>query len=444
MAITKIHPIKSTLNLAIGYIIKDEKTNDQILVSGFMCNPITAHTSFLKTREANNVQGKILAQHLIQSFLPGETDAETAHRIGQELCEKHLKNEYEYVIATHVDRGHIHNHIIFNHVNMVTGKCYRANYQTYHQIRNRSDELCRENKLSVIDPYYESYKKKFKTRGKSWYEYQHAKQGTSWKSKLQFDIDRTLKQAEDWEDFLRKMGELGYEIKHGKHIAFRHKDKQRFTRAKTIGDDYTEERLKERLSKNLQFDHSGVKRRVGKLVDIKNNEKVKSSKGYEFWAKKHNLKTMADSVIAIRELGINSKQELEIQIQKSADERQGLLDKIQAVESSMNHLSQTMENVETIRKYREHYKYHKKNPDDKGFSQEYSAELQLYTVASKAIMSNHKSVPKSKDILAELDQLQEKKNTLMQEYSKSNELFSELVQYKKNYTTYIENKIERH
>ncbi|NLD16260.1 MAG: relaxase/mobilization nuclease domain-containing protein [Tissierellia bacterium] len=443
MAITKIHPIKSTLNLAIDYITKAEKTDDQILVSAYMCNPITAHTSFLRTREANQVQGKVLAQHLIQSFFPGETDAETAHRIGEELCKKHLKDEYEYVIATHVDRGHIHNHIIFNHVNMVTGKCYRANYKTYHQIRARSDELCKENKLSVIDPYYESYKRKYKTRGKSWYEYQHAKKGTSWKSKLQFDIDRTIKRAKDWDDFLKRMAELGYEIKHGKHIAFRHKDKQRFTRAKTIGEDYTEDRLRERLAENLQMDHSKVKKRVGKVINMKDNEKVQTSKGYEFWTKKHNLKTMADSVIAIRELGIHSKKELDQCIQKSADERQAILDKMKVIESKMDKLSETMEQVETIRKYREHYKYHKANPDDEKFAREYAVELKLYTAASKVIMEAYDTVPKSKEILTELDELQEKKNTLMQEYSKSNDLFSELVQYKKNYENYMDKEVER-
>lgn len=443
MAITKIHPIKSTLNLAIGYITKDEKTNDQILVSGFMCNPITAHTSFLKTREANNVQGTVLAQHLIQSFFPGETDAETAHRIGQELCEKHLKNEYEYVIATHLDRGHIHNHIIFNQVNMVTGKCYRANYKTYHQIRNRSDELCKENKLSVIDPYYESYKRKYKTKGKSWYEYQHAKRGTSWKSKLQFDIDRMLKQAKDWEDFLRRMDELDYEVKHGKHIAFRHKDKQRFTRAKTIGEDYTEERLKERIDENLKKNIFPSKKRVGKIIDIRNNEKINSSKAYEYWANKHNLKTMTDSIISIRDLGINSKQELESRIERSAEDRQKIMNQIQIIEAEMKRLSTTMDNVETIRKYREHYKYYKENPDDFNFSKEYSAELKLYTVSSKSIMNSFKTVPKSKDILDELDTLTEKKNTLMKEYSKSNDLFFELTQYKKNYENYIDKEVER-
>lgn len=252
-----------------------------------------------------------------------------------------------------------------------------------------------------------------------------------------------LKQAQNWEDFLRRMSELGYEIKHGKHIAFRHKDRQRFTRAKTIGDDYTEERLKERLQESVQNYRPGIKQRVGKVIDIKNNEKIKSCKGYEFWANKHNLKTMADSVIAIRQLGINSKQELEEQFQKTADERQNVLDQIKNIETSMDKLSETMEQVEIIRKHREHYKYHKANPNDESFAREYSAELKLYTVASKSIIEAYDSVPKSRNIIKELDQLQEKKNTLMKEYSNSNDLFSELVQYKKNYENYMDKEVKR-
>ena len=130
-------------------------------------------------------------------------------------------------------------------------------------------------------------------------------------------------------------------------------------------------------------------------------------------------------------------------IQKIADERQGLLDEIKDIESNMEKLSETMEQVETIRKYREHYKYHKANPNDEIFAREYSAELKLYTVASKAIIKTHDSVSKSKDILKELDQFQEKKNTLMEEYSKSNNLFSELVHYKKNYENYMDKELER-
>ena len=185
-----------------------------------------------------------------------------------ELCKKILKDEYEFVLSTHIDKGHIHNHIIFNNVNMVTGRCYQSNKKSYHQIRYQSDKLCKENNLSVIDEFYESYKKKYKTNGKSWYENEQAKHGTSWKSRLQFDIDRIIKQSKDWDEFLKKMADLGYEIKYGKHIAFKSKDKARFTRAKTIGEDYTEERLKERIAEREFIKTSAVKKRIGNVIDM--------------------------------------------------------------------------------------------------------------------------------------------------------------------------------
>ena len=127
MAITKIHPIKSTLHLAINYIVNEEKTDEQLLVSNHKCHESSAHTQFLRTREEAGTKGTVLARHLIQSFLPGEATPEMAHRIGLELCKKILKDEYEFVLSTHIDKGHIHNHIIFNNVNMVTDKCYQSN-----------------------------------------------------------------------------------------------------------------------------------------------------------------------------------------------------------------------------------------------------------------------------------------------------------------------------
>lgn len=157
MAITKIHPIKSTLNLAIDYIINEAKTDEKILVTTNNCFPATAHTQFLKTREDNNVKGTVLTRHLIQPFLPNETTPEQAHQIGLDLCNKILKDEYEFVLTTHIDKGHIHNHITFNNVNMVTGKCYQSNKKSYHKIRYQSDKLCKENNLVVIDEHYETY-----------------------------------------------------------------------------------------------------------------------------------------------------------------------------------------------------------------------------------------------------------------------------------------------
>ena len=443
MAITKIHPIKSTLNLAIDYIVNGDKTDEQLLVSTHKCHESTAHTQFLRTRENVGTKGTVLARHLIQSFLPGETTPEIAHQIGMELCKKILKDEYEFVLSTHVDKGHIHNHIIFNNVNMVTGRCYQSNKKSYHQIRYQNDKLCKENNLSVIDEFYESYKKKYKTNGKSWHENEHAKRGTSWKSRLQFDIDRMIKQSKDWDEFLRKMAELGYEIKYGKHIAFKPKDKPRFTRAKTIGEDYTEERLKERLAERSSIKTPAVKKRIGIVIDMNTNMKVKESKGYEFWATKHNLNTMAESVIFLREHGIKSVQQLDEFIKKSADERQNLQDKIKAIDKKMEQLSTTMEQVHIVKKYRAYYKEYKANTSDRAFFEEYKAQITLYENALSELKKSYSKLPNSRDILSELDKLQEKKNTLMQEYSSSKLTMDELYQIRKNYGIYMGKEMER-
>lgn len=443
MAITKIHPIKSTLNLAIDYITNEEKNDEKILVSTHNYFVSTAHTSFLKTREDNKVSGSVLARHLIQSFLPSEATPEMAHQIGLELCKKILKDEYEFVISTHIDKGHIHNHIIFNNVNMVTGKCYQSNKRSYHQIRYQSDKLCKENKLSVIDEFYETYKKKYKTNGKSWYENEQFKKGTSWKSRLQFDIDRTIKQSKDWDEFLKKMAAIDYEIKYGKHIAFKHKDKERFTRAKTIGDDYTEDKLKERITKNANQKTYTVKKRVGNIIDIANNEKVKSSKGYEYWATKHNLQVATNMVVLMREKGFKSISQLDDFIKESADKRQNLQDEIKILDSKISALSSTMEQVHTVKIYRQIYQGYKKEPSDKAFFDEHKAEITLYQNALSDLKKSYSKLPNSKDILATLDSLHEKKNTLMQEYSSTKSDMKELYQIRKNYEKYMGKEMER-
>ena len=183
--------------------------------------------------------------------------------------------------------------------------------------------------------------------------------GTSWKSRLQFDIDRLIKQSKDWEEFLKKMAELDYEIKHGKHIAFKPKDKQRFTRAKTIGEE--------------SIKSPPVKKRIGNVINMNTNAKVKESKGYEYWATKHNLNTMAESVIFIREHGINSIKQLDEYIRKSAEERQNLQDKIKGVDGKISTLYATMKQIHIVTKYRQIYLAYKKDTTDKVFYDEYKS-----------------------------------------------------------------------
>ena len=252
-----------------------------------------------------------------------------------------------------------------------------------------------------------------------------------------------IKQSKDWDDFLKKMADLGYQSKYGKHIAFKPKDKLRFTRSKTIGEDYTEERLKERIAEISSIKTPAVKKRIGNVVDMNTNVKVKESKGYEYWATKHNLNTMAESVIFLREQGIKSVKQLDEYIQKAADERQNLQDKIKAIDKEIQELSATMEQVHTVKKYREYYKEYKASPSDKAFFEEYKAQITLYENALSELKKSYSKLPDSRDILSELDKLQEKKNTLMQEYSSSKSTMDELYQIRKNYGIYTGKEMER-
>ena len=151
MAVTKIHPIKTTLKKAIDYICNGDKTDDEIYVTTHLCSRENAHKEFELTKKQFNSRTKTLAHHLIQSFVPEEVSFEEAHQVGIELCEKILGDKYEYVLATHIDKDHIHNHIIFNSIGVDEGKVYHSYYGSYMNIRNQSDRLCKEHNLSVID-----------------------------------------------------------------------------------------------------------------------------------------------------------------------------------------------------------------------------------------------------------------------------------------------------
>lgn len=358
MAVTKIHPIKTTLKKAIDYICNGDKTDDEIYVTTHLCSRENAHKEFELTKKQFKSRTKTLAHHLIQSFVPEEVSFEEAHQVGIELCEKILEGKYEYVLATHIDKDHIHNHIIFNSIDVDEGKVYHSYYGSYMNIRNQSDRLCKEHNLSVIDLETQKEINEIKRRKfVSWHDWNEDKKGSSYKSKLQFDIDSIIKRSINWQNFLDRMESYGYEIKFGKHIAFRSKNQQRFTRAKTIGDNYTEERIRDRI---LNKD-----RELGNIIDIKNNEKVKSSKGYERWATKHNMTTAAGTMIAIRDKGFHSMTELEVEIKRLSFQANQLRKEFRDKEFEQKRIKEITKYLQTCINKKAHYDGYKKNPNDK-------------------------------------------------------------------------------
>ena len=232
------------MSKAIAYILNPEKTDEKLLVSSYGCASETAAREFEWTRKLAEQKGmnpvRIIARHVIQSFEIGEVTPELAHEIGKQFADEILGGKYEYVLTTHIDKDHVHNHLIFNAVDFVNYHAYKSYKRIYYDMREVSDRLCKENGLSVIPPS--------QNKGMGYKEYTEAKRGTSWKQKLKQTIDRLVITAKDYDDFLRLMQEAGYEIKPGKYISFRAEGQDRFTRSKTIGENYTEERIKERIA----------------------------------------------------------------------------------------------------------------------------------------------------------------------------------------------------
>ncbi|MDY3781093.1 MAG: relaxase/mobilization nuclease domain-containing protein, partial [Candidatus Faecousia sp.] len=240
MAITKTHPIKSTLKAAIDYICNPAKTDGKLLVSSFGCAAETADIEFEWTRRHAIDKGTNLGRHLIQAFAPGEVSPEEAHEIGVELAREILGGQYEFVLTTHIDKGHIHNHLLWNAVSFTDHRHYHSNKRSYHYIRRTSDRICKEHGLSVIIPG--------KEKGKSYIEHQATQAGTSYKAKLKATIDRLIPASADFEDLLLRLQMEGYEIKRCKYVSCRASDQERFARLKTLGIDYTEEAITSRIA----------------------------------------------------------------------------------------------------------------------------------------------------------------------------------------------------
>jgi hypothetical protein len=304
MAITKIHPIKSTLKKALTYVLEDNKTREGLLVSSFACSPETADLEFGFTLSHCMEKGNNLAFHLMQSFKPGETDAKTAHQIGDELAIELLKWKYEYVLSTHVDKGHIHNHLIFCAANFEDYRKFVSNRKSYYQIRYISDRLCEQYGLSVVIPGEE--------RGKSYKEYLAHKAGSSWKANLRLAVNQAVRSSRSFEEFLIRMHLAGYEIRQGKYLAFRAEGQQRYTNSKALGIGFTQERITEKINRNTDK-HIILRpeRDLQLLIDIDNSIKAMQNPRYAQALKVQNLKRAGRTLNYLTELGIDSYSKLD-------------------------------------------------------------------------------------------------------------------------------------
>ena len=414
MAVTKIKPVKSTLSKALDYIENPDKTDGKMLISSFGCSYETADIEFGYTLSQALDKGNNLAFHLIQSFAPGEVDYEKAHEIGKQLADAVTKGQHEYVVTTHIDKGHIHNHIIFCAVNFVDHRKYNSNKRSYYGIRNMSDKLCRENGLSVVVPGKGS-------KGKSYAEYQAEKTGTSWKGKLKIAIDALIPQVSSFEELLQRLQVAGYEIKPGKYVSCRAPGQERFTRLKTLGADYTEEAIRERIAGRRAKAAKAPReqRDVSLLIDIENSIKAAQSKGYEQWAKIHNLKQAAKTMNFLTEHKIEQYADLVSRIEEMSAESGQAADALKNAEKRLADMAVLIKNVSTYQKTKPVYDAYRKARNREKYRAGQEQAIILHEAAARSLKAaGIAKLPNLAALQSEYEALQAQKEALYADYGK--------------------------
>ena len=406
------------MSKAIAYILNPEKTDEKLLVSSYGCASETAAREFEWTRKIAEQKGmnpvRIIARHVIQSFEIGEVTPELAHEIGKQFADEILGGKYEYVLTTHIDKDHVHNHLIFNAVDFVDYHAYKSYKRIYYDMREVSDRLCKENGLSVIPPS--------QNKGMGYKEYTEAKRGTSWKQKLKQTIDRLVITAKDYDDFLRLMQEAGYEIKTGKYISFRAEGQERFTRSKTIGENYTEERIKERIAGRTprRSQRQTTPKGNSLIGDIQERIRLIDSKGYEHKAKLTILKEAARTLNYLTENNLLQYADLEKKVEDihSSYDRTGK--ELKGVEARLREVQPLIKNISNYQRLKPVYDAFQKAKDKPSFKAKHEAELVIFEAARSTLlaMQGDEKLPSLKTLQAEQQRLLEEQQRLYDERAK--------------------------
>ena len=425
------------MSKAIAYILNPEKTDEKLLVSSYGCASETAAREFEWTRKIAEQKGmnpvRIIARHVIQSFEIGEVTPELAHEIGKQFADEILGGKYEYVLTTHIDKDHVHNHLIFNAVDFVNYHAYKSYKRIYYDMREVSDRLCKENGLSVIPPS--------QNKGMGYKEYTEAKRGTSWKQKLKQTIDRLVITAKDYDDFLRLMQEAGYEIKTGKYISFRAEGQERFTRSKTIGENYTEERIKERIAGRTprRNRRQTVPKGISLIGDIQERIRLIDSKGYEYKAKLTILKEAARTLNYLTENNLLQYADLEKKVEDvhSSYDRTGK--ELKGVEARLREVQPLIKNISNYQRLKPVYDAFQKAKDKPGFKAKHEAELVIFEAARSTLlaMQGDEKLPSLKTLQAEQQRLLEEQQRLYDERAKLKKEVKQIETIKSNVDTFL-------
>ena len=474
MAVTKIKPVKAraALKNAVEYILDPSKTDGKLLVSSFGCSYETAYEEFSLTLSKAMEKGNNRAHHLIQSFSPGEATKEQAHEIGKRLADEATRGRFEYVLTTHIDKGHIHNHILFCAASFADHKKYVSNKKSYYEVRGISDRLCREYGLSVVAAG--------RDKGRSYAEYSADLGGGSWKSKLREAIDGIIPLSSDIGDFLKRLEAAGYDVKRGKYISVRAEGQERFTRTKTLGEDYTEGAIIKRiageyapapsradfLKTEFTFDDQeglgygadvlsavagdgflpvlhGYTRPAGVslIVDIENSVKAQRSAGFARWQNIRNLQEAAKTLNFLTENNLLQYADLQSRASEVNAAFDGAGESLKDAGKRLADMARLIKHIGDYQRTKAVYDGLKAAADKGAYRRGHEGDVILHEAVVRALRKHAGAggrLPDPARLRAEYGRLSEKKDALRAEYFELRRQAKELGVVVKNVNSILE------
>lgn len=421
----------------IDYALDDEKTADREYVFSYECDPETASSEFaLSKREYFTLTGRkqehdVIAYQIRQSFKPGEITAEEANRIGYEFAERFLKGNHAFIVCTHINRHHIHNHILWNSTSLDCTRKFRNFWYSTNAVRKLSDLICTEHELSVIEnpkPHGLTYDKWLGNNAKP-----------SHREIVRAVIDDILaKKPADFEAFLKLLEEQEFSIKRGKYLTLMHTDFKKAIRMDSLGEGYTEAELCSILSDEKE--HTPKKRRNilasqknTLLIDIEAKLRGGKGKGYERWAKIHNLKQMAQTVNYLREHSLLDYDELKKKSSDATARFNDLSEQIKAAEKRMADIAVLRTHIINYSKTRDVYASYRKSGYSKKYLLEHESDILIHKAAKKAFDDlGLDKLPTVKSLQMEYAKLLTQKKAAYAEYRSVRDEMKELLIHKSN------------
>ena len=418
--INKGKSVAQCLRDRTDYAQNPEKTEKGELVTAYECDPMTADQEFLLAkRQYEHITGRrhkrdVIAYQIQQSFKPGEVTPEEANAIGQELAKRFTKGKHAFIVATHTDRAHIHNHIVFNSTSLDCTRKFRDFHLSWMVLSKLSDMICLEHKLSVITPkpYRERTKYKYPER-------------PSIRDQIRDDIDAAMRQKpQSFQELVGLLEQAGYEYQEGKHPAIRGKNQKKFIRFKSLGEGYTHEDLRRVFTGEREHQPRKPGRRTEQpvqkmnlLIDIQQKMEAGKGTGYVRWAKVFNLKQMSKALLFLQENGIESLDQLNGRTTAIVQQTEGLKDSIRADEARLAEIAVLRGHILNYVKTREIYQGYKASGFSKVYFESHRQDLTLHKAAKEAFNErNLKKLPCIRDLNAEYAQLLERKKKNYAEY----------------------------